>query len=177
VAKVKAYEDWAYVLDVYIRKEDSSKIAQLLGSKYLAFLECLLNENEEISVLEKVHVGKGERRKISHVLGRISSSELTVNAKKSVEFAVSMAVLDNWSEWIKILDHPAFPKHKIGVLKLRTTNGVAKQLTHELFGETKKLFLGREDWASIPPVIGRTARYWKARGGVGSAKEMGQEYD
>ncbi len=93
------YEETAYIID-YLpygkpgarTKFRSGAVVQMVGENYFTLLEAIVKEGLVVKLFDRVYVGKEERREIEYIIGRISYSELTANAKMELEVAVEKIV-------------------------------------------------------------------------------------
>jgi len=85
-------EEEGIVLDSmpYGKSADAKRepVAQLIGIANFTLLEVVPKPGAQLSVGEKIFIGKGDRDKIDHIKGRISFFELTSAAKAELDHAI-----------------------------------------------------------------------------------------
>jgi len=64
----------------------------------------LIQPNAQISPLDRVFVGKGERPAITRIFRRISYDELTENAKRNLQHAIHRIILNNKAVFVDIIN-------------------------------------------------------------------------
>jgi putative nucleotide binding protein len=85
----RLYEEYAYVLDFVPYSSPSPEkgrhmavpTAQVVGENYFTLLEAETKPGTTVALHERLYVGKDRREKVNRVVGRISFSDLTANAK------------------------------------------------------------------------------------------------
>ncbi len=97
-------EEHGIVLDSmpYGKSADARKepLAQLIGIDNFTLLEVVPKPGAQLSVGEKVFIGKGDRDKIDHIRGRVSYFELTSAAKAELERALRTIIDSREAEFI-----------------------------------------------------------------------------
>jgi putative nucleotide binding protein len=87
----KKYEEFAYVLHFIPRGKSSiinereGPIVQAIGEERLTLLEILATSEADFETGERIAIGKENRDKIVSVLGKLSFSELTNEARNDLE--------------------------------------------------------------------------------------------
>ena len=85
----RLYEEYAYVLD-YLQfgrpavdkpRHLALPTVQVIGETYFTLLEAEVRAGTQISLHERVYIGKDRREKINRIIGRIGYNDLTANAK------------------------------------------------------------------------------------------------
>jgi putative nucleotide binding protein len=96
----KKYEEYAYVLD-YLEHgrpgaprtpHSSSGVIQMVGESYFTLLEASPKIDAEYNPRDRIFVGKGDRGLVSHIIGRVTYSELTNSAKAELPGVVEIIV-------------------------------------------------------------------------------------
>ncbi len=138
----KLYESYAYVLDYLsegypserMSRSKKSPVGQVLGESYFSLLEVAPKERMEIH--ERVFVGKGERKKVSHIKKRLSYDEITSTAKAEMPYLVEEIVKKNEERFVKFFND-AKPI-SIRFHQLELLPGVGKKLMQSILKERKK---------------------------------------
>ena len=85
----RLYEEYAYVLD-YLQfgrpatdkpRHLALPTVQVIGETYFTLLEAEVRVGIQVSLHERVYIGKDRREKINRIIGRIGYNDLTANAK------------------------------------------------------------------------------------------------
>jgi len=88
----RLYEEYGYVLD-YMQfgrpaPEKPRHLAlpsvQVIGETYFTLLEAEVRAGTQVTLHERVYIGKDRREKINRIIGRIGYNDLTANAKAEV---------------------------------------------------------------------------------------------
>ncbi|MCX6642791.1 MAG: DUF655 domain-containing protein [Candidatus Bathyarchaeota archaeon] len=101
--EAKKYEEYAYVLDFLFHGRSGqsgtphtqSGLLQLIGDSYCTLLEASPIKDENYTVREKIFVGKGERARVSHIIGRIRYADLSGSAKAELPGILELVVAEN----------------------------------------------------------------------------------
>ncbi len=102
----KKYEEFAYVLDFMPRgksiviKGREGPMVQAIGEDRLTLLELLAMENQDFAPAEKVKIGKEGREKIISVLGKLTSEELSPEARASLPAVVETLAKGNEAKYV-----------------------------------------------------------------------------
>ncbi len=133
-------EDYAWVIDYMpfgkstdVRRES---IVQLVGHTYFTLLEAKVKKDAEVSVGDKVYIGKGNRDIIGKIKGRISYQDLTENAKNNLLPVLKKIVVEREPYFIEFINH-AGPL-SIRVHQLELMPGIGKKYLKELLEEREK---------------------------------------
>jgi len=101
-------EDYAWVIEYMpsghaeaIRKE---AVVQLLGTRFFTLLEATVNPAANISLGQKVYVGKEGREEVSHIKGRIKYEQLTHGAKEFLPGLLKTAVHEREADFVNFLN-------------------------------------------------------------------------
>jgi putative nucleotide binding protein len=85
----RLYEEYAYVLD-YLQfgrpatdkpRHLALPTVQVIGETYFTLLEAEIRTGSQVTLHERVYIGKDRREKINRIIGRIGYNDLTANAK------------------------------------------------------------------------------------------------
>jgi putative nucleotide binding protein len=85
----RLYEEYAYVLD-YLQfgrpaadkpRHLALPSVQVIGETYFTLLEAEIRAGTQVTLHERVYIGKDRREKINRIIGRIGYNDLTANAK------------------------------------------------------------------------------------------------
>jgi putative nucleotide binding protein len=88
-APQRLYEEYAYVLD-YLQhgrpgtdkpRHLALPTVQVIGETYFTLLEAEIRSATQVTLHERVYIGKERREKINRIIGRIGYNDLTANAK------------------------------------------------------------------------------------------------
>jgi len=88
----RLYEEYSYVLD-YLQfgrpvgdkpRHLALPTVQVVGETYFTLLEAEVRPGSQVSLHERVYIGKDRREKINRIIGRIGYDDLTANAKAEV---------------------------------------------------------------------------------------------
>jgi hypothetical protein len=188
MVKEKRYEEYAYVLDFMpkamskIVKNREGLIVQVVGEEYFTLLELVAFDYASFKIGERIYVGKEKRDKISAVLGKLSTDDLTERAKESLRNKNIPAQIINARKehFQNLIEKELFPWHKLGskpesgFLFDKLCERLGKELSREI-PEHKWILLGRGGWRGIRRVVGRPAKYWVVRGGTipGNSRHLG----
>ncbi len=102
-------EEHAVVLDFMSSGKSfstrSEPLAQLMGEEWFTLLEATPKAGAQLSIGERVYIGKDERDKIELIKYRISYNELTQTAKNAVEGAVAQIVKDREQRFVDVFNN------------------------------------------------------------------------
>jgi len=159
-------EEQAIVLDVlpYGKSGEAKRepLVQLLGVESFTLLEAVPKEGASFNVGERVHVGKGDRKKIERIRGRIKHGDLTNSAKTEVHRFILEVVKEKEERVINFLNHA-------GPISLRSHTlehlpGVGKKhLTAILDAREKKPFESFKDFNERVPHLGNVTEIIEER--------------
>jgi len=156
VQKERQYEEYAYVLD-YLpegRYDATSRrrepIIQAIGESYFTLLELIPRPNVDISIGERLYIGKGVRLKVAHVKGRISYDNLTSTAKSELSTILERIVRKKEQFFVDFFNRAGPITTRLHALELLP--GIGKKLMWEIIEERKKKpFESFEDIAARIP--------------------------
>ena len=134
----KKYEEFAYVLE-YLphgragapRTTHSSQgVLQLIGEDYFTLLEASPLPGTEYIVRDRIFVGKGDRAKVGHILGRISYDELYSAAKAELPLVIELIVRNNEGSFIGFVNESPSLTPRMHSLEL--IPGIGKRLMFQI---------------------------------------------
>jgi len=151
----KKYEEYAYILD-YLphgrprasRSSHSSRgVLQIVGESYFTLLEASPKGGADYKVGDKIYVGKGERNRVSHILGRIRYEELTSSSKAELPTVIEKIVSKNEKEFVEFFNNsqPVTPR----MHSLELIPGIGKRLMFQILDQRERVeFQSFEDLQS-----------------------------
>ncbi len=118
---LKKFEDYAYILDYLAHGKaglaagvfKAEPIVQLMGESYFTLLEATPRSGMAVNQGVRIYIGKGQpRQAISHILGRISYSDLSPAAKAELPFVIEEAVKNNEARFVDFFNtaHAVTPR-------------------------------------------------------------------
>jgi putative nucleotide binding protein len=134
----KKYEEYAYVLD-YLphgrarapRTTHSAQGAlQLIGEEYFTLLEAAPNPDVEYNIRDRIFVGKGDRAKVGHILGRISYRDLSSSAKAELPAVIEIIVKENEERFVEFFNETPSLTPRMHSLEL--IPGIGKRLMFQI---------------------------------------------
>lgn len=154
--KDRYYEEYAYVLD-YLpegRYDISSRrrepIIQAIGETYFTLLELIARPSANISIGERLYIGRGVRLKVAHVKGKIKYSDLTATAKSELLAVLEKIIRKNEKFFVDFFNNAGPITTRLHALELLP--GIGKKLMWEIIEERKRRpFSSFEDIASRVP--------------------------
>ncbi len=151
----RVLEEYAYILDflpqgypddprpLYQREP----IIQAIGETYFTLLELVPKRNVEVSLHERVYIGKGYREKIERVRRRLSYDELTSVAKSELPYVLEKIVEMREKEFVDFFNNAQPVTTRMHQLELLP--GIGKKTMWEILEERKrKPFESFEDISS-----------------------------
>jgi len=141
----KKYEDYAYVLD-YLQHsrpgaprtpQTTGGIIQMVGESYFTLLEASPRKDAEYYPRDRIFVGKGDRALVSHIIGRVTYSELTSSAKAELPSVVEIVVRENEAYFVNFFNtsQPVTPR----MHSLELIPGIGKRLMFQILDMREKL--------------------------------------
>ncbi len=110
-------EEYALVLDFLPngRASEATKlpIAQLLGENFFTLLDVVIKPGIYLKPGDRVYVGRGSRKEVDHIRGRISFNDLTNSAQSQAKDQIRKLVLLKEREFVGFLN-------RAGSLNIRT---------------------------------------------------------
>jgi putative nucleotide binding protein len=133
-------EEHGVVLDFlpYGKSTDTRRqpLAQLIGETYFTLLEVVPKPDSQLSIGERIYIGKGEREKIDHIKGRINFQDLTSTARSELKRMIESIVNSREQEYVNFFN-------KCGPITIRLHQlellpGVGKKHMHNIMAEREK---------------------------------------
>ncbi|MBI3588623.1 DUF655 domain-containing protein [Candidatus Micrarchaeota archaeon] len=137
-------------------------VAQLIGETYFTLLEAVAKPGANLSLGEKVYIGKGVRDKIENIRGRISLNQLTSRAKSECESQVRALVAAREPELVAFLNRAGPLSIRNHLLELLPTIG-KKHLNAIITAREQKPFESFADVRERVAGIGRIEEVFVAR--------------
>ncbi len=130
----KKYEEYAYILEYLPHgragtprtSHGTSDILQLLGEDYFTLLEAAPKPEEEYHIRDRIYVGKGERAKVSHILGRISYDDIYTAGKAELPELIQLIVKNREEKFINFFNESPSLTPRMHSLEL--IPGIGKRL-------------------------------------------------
>lgn len=148
------YEENAYILDYLPFGKSSTaarfrrgSVVQVIGENYFTLLEANVKAGIVLEPLDRIFVGKDQRKKITYILGRIGYDELTSNAKLELEPAIEKIVLNREKWFVNFFNtsQPITPR----MHALELIPGIGKKHMWDILdGREKKTFESFKDMQS-----------------------------
>ena len=148
----KKYEEFAYVLDELLHGRlgaahpsyHSVRLIQIIGETFFTLLEAEPKRDATFTIRERIYVGKSSRTKISHIMGRISYSQLTSTSKAELPFVVETVIKSEEGRFIDFFNRsqPITPRmHAMELIP-----GIGKKLMWQILDQMdRKPFIGFDD--------------------------------
>lgn len=134
----KKYEEYAYVLDFLPHGRPgaprtpytSEGVIQMVGESYFTLLEASPHKDADYSPRDRIFVGKGERALVSHIIGRVTYSELTSSSKAELPGVVEIIVRANEPYYVNFFNtsQPVTPR----MHSLELIPGIGKRLMFQI---------------------------------------------
>ncbi|HNR45306.1 MAG TPA: DUF655 domain-containing protein [Methanofastidiosum sp.] len=136
------FEEYGIVLDYLpqgfpgenLPPHKRTPIAHIIGENYFSLLEVV--PSEDLSMYERVFIGKGKRDKIARVKKRLRHNELSATAKGELRFIVEKIVSENEQKFVEFFSTSG--PISIRYHKLELLPGLGKKLMNEILEERKK---------------------------------------
>ncbi|MCL4411459.1 DUF655 domain-containing protein [Candidatus Marsarchaeota archaeon] len=102
-------EEYAVVLDFLASGKSfsmrSEPVAQLIGEEWFTLLEATPKAGTQMSIGERVYIGRDERNKIEIIKYRISYDELTQTAKGDIDRIVLQIIKANEKRFVDVFNN------------------------------------------------------------------------
>ncbi|VVC02254.1 Uncharacterised protein [uncultured archaeon] len=133
-------EEYAWVID-YLpqgRAAESRRepVVQMLGHQFFTLLEATVKAEAQISIGQKVYIGKDQRNEIERIKGKLSFTQLTQNAKDNLVTVLKSIVLEREADFISFMNKAAPISMRVHQLELLP--GVGKKHLVALLTEREK---------------------------------------
>jgi len=119
---------------------------QLLGTLYFTVLEASVKPEAQLTIGEKVYVGKENRDKIDHIKGRITYDMLTTGAKNELKNAIRQIIMSREQEFVNFFNKSGALTMRVNVLSLLPGIG-KKHMTDIMAARETKPFESMADIA------------------------------
>lgn len=141
-------EEYAWVIEYLpggrsadVRRES---IVQMIGSQFFTLLEATVKPDANVSIGQKVYIGKEQRTEIERIKGKLGYGELTPSAKGNLLPIVRNIILEHEAEFIHFMNKAAPISMRVHQLELLP--GVGKKHLEAMLNEREKEpFLSFED--------------------------------
>lgn len=100
----------AIVLDFLQHGKPSGKnepVAQVIGTDNFNLLEVVARDDVRLSAGDEVYIGSGERDDVRYIKGKITTDELTENAKAELDYVLDELVEENEDEFVEFFNESA----------------------------------------------------------------------
>ncbi|MFA5381637.1 MAG: DUF655 domain-containing protein [Candidatus Micrarchaeia archaeon] len=133
-------EEYGRVLDYLAQGRATDRyrepIAHVMGETYFTLLEVLIKKDSNLSIGERIYVGKEGRSEVERIKRRIEYLELTSTAKSQVESVIKEIVISKESEFVNFFN-------KCGSISIRQHQlellpGIGKKHTEEIKREREE---------------------------------------
>ena len=160
----KKYEEYAYVLEFLPHgrpgaprtSHSASGVVQLLGEEYFTLLEA----SPLPEVEDRIFVGKGDRAKVGHILGRISYEELYSAGKAELQAAIELVVQNNDTRFIDFINESQSLTPRMHSLEL--IPGIGKRLMFQILDLRERFpfesYADLKERANLPDPVKLIAR-------------------
>ena len=130
-------EEFAYVIDYvpYSAKYDRP-VLYLLGEKNFTLLEATAKDNAQVSLLQRVFVGKGERDVVEKIKRKIRYEDLTPAAKENLRDALKKIILSREKFFVDFINKAPAISRRVHSLSLLP--GVGKKTLDNILREREK---------------------------------------
>lgn len=133
-------EEYAWVIE-YLpqgKATHSAKggVVQLLGHQFFTLLEATVKPNAQISINQKIYIGKDERKEIGRILGRLSYAQLTQGARENLSNVLKSIILEREEYFITFLNKASPISMRVHQLELLP--GIGKKHLENLLSEREK---------------------------------------
>ena len=128
----KPHDSWAYVLYV----DRFKRSVQVIGDRYFILMEFSLRPNVELSVGDKIYVGKGQRNEVSRFIRYLSYDDLSATARLNLEQVVTKILKENEEFFVELFNEgvPITPRlHQLELLP-----GVGKKTMMKIIEERQR---------------------------------------
>lgn len=164
----KKYEEFAYVLEFLPHgrpgaprtSHSASGVVQLLGEEYFTLLEASPLPDVEYNIRDRIFVGKGDRAKVGHILGRIRYEELYSAGKAELQAAIELVVQNNETRFIDFINESQSLTPRMHSLEL--IPGIGKRLMFQILDLRERFafesFADLKERANLPDPVKLIAR-------------------
>ncbi len=136
-------EEYAWVIDSLPQGKStdlrSEAVVQLIGHRFFTLLEATVKPDVQVSITQKVYIGKEQRKEIERIKGRLVFTQLTRNAKDNLVTILKLIVHEREQDFIGFINRAAPMSMRVHQLELLP--GIGKKHLETLLAEReKKLF-------------------------------------
>lgn len=150
-------EETAIVLDFLPQGKSAQAqrepVAQVIGELHFTLLEVAPKPGLKLDVGSKIYIGKGERDKVDHIVGRIKYDDLTSAARAEAEKIVGEIVSSREQDYVNFLNRAGSLNIRSHALEHLPSIG-KKHLESILKEREKKPFESFADFQQRVPHIG-----------------------
>lgn len=140
--RTTVFEEYGIVLDYLpqglpgdiLPLHKRTPIAHVIGENYFSLLEVV--PSTELSMYERVFIGKGKREKIERVKKRLRYNELSATAKGELKYIIEKIVSETEQKFVEFFNVSG--PISIRYHKLELLPGLGKKLMNEILEERKK---------------------------------------
>jgi putative nucleotide binding protein len=141
-------EEYAIVIDYlpygYPLEKKMMPIAQAVGKKDFTLLELVPRRGIKLEVGEEVYIGEGKRDKVYYILGKLSLSKVSENAKNFLQQYIEKQVAENEKKFVDFFNNSQPINVRLHQLELLPGFG-KKHMTAVIEERQKKPFESLED--------------------------------
>ncbi len=142
VMRTTVFEEYGIVLDYLpqglpgdiLPPHKRTAIAHVIGENYFSLLEVV--PSTELSMHERVFIGKGKRDNIERVKKRLRYNELSATAKGELKYIIEKIVSENEQKFVEFFNKSG--PISIRYHRLELLPGLGKKLMNEILEERKK---------------------------------------
>lgn len=149
-------EEHAVVLDYlpYGKSGEATKepVAQILGTTNFTLLEVVARLGVQLSIGQKIYIGKEHREEVDHIKKRLKHEELTNAAQRELEKQIPEIVKEHEADFIAFINRAGPINIRIHVLELLPAIG-KKHLQTILEIRDKKPFENFKDFQNRVPHV------------------------
>jgi putative nucleotide binding protein len=133
-------EEHAWIID-YLPQGRASEsrreaIVQMLGHQFFTLLEATVKPEAQVSIGQKVYIGKEQRNEIERIKGKLAFSQLTQNAKDNLVTVLKSIVVEREADFVAFMNKAAPISMRVHQLELLP--GVGKKHLEALLTEREK---------------------------------------
>jgi len=139
----KRYEEYAYVLDFLPYGRTATRpgyragaVVQLIGEAFFTLLEATVKDGLVLKPHDRIYVGKARREKITYIIGRVTSSELTANAKLELLGVLERMVLRGEQHFVKFFNKAQAMTPRMHAIEL--IPGIGKKYMWQIINERER---------------------------------------
>jgi len=148
----RLYEEYAYVLD-YLQygrpatdkpRHLALPTVQVIGETYFTLLEAEVRPGSQVTLHERVYIGKDRREKINRIIGRIGYTDLTANAKAELLPVLEKLIANQEQRFVSFFNNSQAITPRMHALELLP--GIGKKSMWQIINaREKKPFVSFKD--------------------------------